>query len=179
MEKSTEIKQIAGALKLFSVKMEKITKDSQNPFFKSKYASLEIILDSIQLPLGECGLSFTQFPDGEHGLTTLLMHDSGEYLQATYTMRPVKDDPQGLGSCITYQRRYALCSILGLNIAEDDDANAASAPKEDDGRPWLTEQALNAALKRLQAGEKDVYGKTISAFKMKKQYREQLDKFKN
>ncbi|MEG2219786.1 MAG: ERF family protein, partial [Muribaculaceae bacterium] len=56
----------------------------------------------------------------------------GQYISDTYTMRPVKNDPQGLGSCITYMRRYALGAILGLNIDEDDDANKASGLKEKD-----------------------------------------------
>jgi len=67
-----------------------------------------------------------QFPDGQHGLTTIIMHESGEWLQSTYTMKPVKDDPQGIGSSITYQKRYALAGALALNIDDDDDANSAT-----------------------------------------------------
>lgn len=129
MEKSTSIKAIAGAVMLFQTKIQPIKKDSSNPFFKSKYASLFAILDNIQIPLAESGLSFVQFPTGDNGLTTILMHaDSGEYIQAEYFMKPSKDDPQGHGSAITYMRRYALGAILGLNIDEDDDANEASKP---------------------------------------------------
>lgn len=144
LEKSASIKELAAALNLFQVKMEKIAKDSNNPFFKSKYASLSTILEHIQTPLAECDLSFTQCPVGDNGLVTLLMHaKSGEYIQSEYTMKPVKDDPQGRGSSITYQRRYALTSVLGLNIDEDDDANAASTPtaqpkqQATDDKPWL------------------------------------------
>lgn len=129
MEKSQSIKSIAGAVMLFQTKIQPIKKDSSNPFFKSKYASLFAILDNIQIPLAESGLSFVQFPTGDNGLTTILMHsDSGEYIQAEYFMKPSKDDPQGHGSAITYMRRYALGAILGLNIDEDDDANEASKP---------------------------------------------------
>jgi len=132
MEKSLSIKAIATALGLFHMKVSKVKKDATNPFFKSKYASLSNILEAIDVPLEESGLTFSQFPTGEHGLVTILMHgESGEYLQDTYTMRPVKDDPQGIGSCITYQKRYALAAVLGLNIDEDDDGNAASTqPKK-------------------------------------------------
>lgn len=130
MQKSESIKQIATALITFHVKVNKIPKDSSNPFFKSKYASLSAILDAITDPLNESGLSFCQFPSGEHGLTTILMHTSGEWISSEYSMRPSKDDPQGVGSAITYQRRYALAAILGLNIDEDDDGNAASKPTE-------------------------------------------------
>jgi len=139
MEKSTSIKHIAGALLLFQTKMDKIGKDSNNPFFKSKYASLSTILEHIQIPLAESGLSFAQFPTNGEGLTTILMHaESGEYLQAEYQMTAQKNDPQGRGSAITYQRRYALGAILGLNIDEDDDANEASKPTAQTNElPWL------------------------------------------
>ena len=58
------------------------------------------------------------------------MHSSGEYIGETYVMTPTKNDPQGLGSAITYQRRYALGAILSLNIDEDDDGNEANKPSE-------------------------------------------------
>lgn len=128
MEKSESIKEIANALCKFQAEVEKIKKGATNPFFKSKYATLADILDVIRQPLANNGLSFVQFPKGEHGLETMLMHTSGEYLSESYSMRPVKDDPQGAGSVITYQRRYALGAVLGLNIDEDDDGNKASIP---------------------------------------------------
>lgn len=161
MQKSESIKAIAAALITFHVKVEKIPKDASNPFFKSKYASLSNILDAIGDPLNESGLSFCQFPSGEHGLTTILMHTSGEWIASEYFMRPTKDDPQGLGSAITYQRRYALAAILGLNIDEDDDGNAASKPvekhtetKQDDNKPWLNKGTAQyfGVIKRLQEG---------------------------
>ena len=126
MEKSPSITKIASALITFQIKVGKIAKDATNPFFKSKYASLSNIQDAIAEPLNESGLSYMQFPDGLHGLTTIIMHDSGEWLQSTYTMQPVKNDPQGIGSAITYQKRYALAGALALNIDDDDDANQAT-----------------------------------------------------
>lgn len=158
MEKSNSIKEIAKALITFHVKVDKIPKDASNPFFKSKYASLSTILDAINDPLNESELSVCQFPSGEHGLTTLLMHVSGEWISSEYSMRPTKDDPQGIGSCITYQRRYALAAILGLNIDEDDDGNKASEPAKkqeaEDKRPWLNKgtKEYAAALNRLHSG---------------------------
>lgn len=131
MEKSTSISKIATALIAFQIKADKIGKDANNPFFKSKYASLSHIQEAIQMPLAESGLAYSQMPDGENGLTTILIHaESGEYFQSTYQMKPVKDDPQGRGSAITYQKRYALTAILGLNIDDDDDGNTASGTKE-------------------------------------------------
>lgn len=126
MEKSESIKNLAAALCKFQGEVGKINKDAANPFYKSKYASLANILDVIREPLAANNLAFAQFPSGENELTTILMHSSGEYLTESYTMKPVKNDPQSLGSAITYQRRYAIGAILGLNIDEDDDGNKAS-----------------------------------------------------
>lgn len=130
MEKSESIKEIATALCKFQGAVEKIKKTETNPFFKSKYADLSAILDVIRQPLSDNGLSFVQFPKGDNELETMLMHTSGEWMSETYKMTPVKNDPQGLGSVITYQRRYALGAILGLNIDIDDDGNNGSTPPQ-------------------------------------------------
>jgi len=128
MEKSESIKNLAIALCKFSSIVEKIKKTETNPFFKSKYADLSGILDVIKEPLIECELSIVQFPKGKYGLETLIMHSSGEWMSGEYEMKPTKEDPQNAGSVITYQRRYALGAILGLNIDKDDDGNAGSEP---------------------------------------------------
>jgi hypothetical protein len=121
MEKSESIKNIAIALCEFQGAVETIRKTAINPFFKSKYADLSDILNVIRQPLTDNGLSFVQFPKGKYGLETIIMHISGEWMSESYEMQPVKNDPQGAGSVITYQRRYALGAILGLNIDEDND----------------------------------------------------------
>jgi len=126
MQTSPETKNLNAAMVAFHKEVGKVKKDAKNPFFKSSYASLSGILDAIDEPLTNNGLSITQFPEGENGLTTRLMHTSGEWMEATYTMKPVKDTPQDRGSAITYQRRYALGGILSLNIDLDDDGNQAS-----------------------------------------------------
>lgn len=128
METSEQIKSIGAALGVFHTKVAKIAKTDNNPFFKSKYAGLPSILEAIQKPLEESNLVFTQHPDGGN-LTTMLIHtESGEFFRSSYSMNPVKTDPQSIGSAITYARRYALGAILGLNIDEDDDGNKASQP---------------------------------------------------
>lgn len=127
METSQSIKEIASALLTFHEKVEKVKKSAENPFFKSAYADLPAILDAIKQPLQEAKLAFVQFPTGVSGLTTLLMHTSGEWMKSTYEMKPSKDDPQGHGSAITYARRYALGAVLGISTEEDDDGNTASA----------------------------------------------------
>lgn len=149
MEKSASIKNIGIALLGFHKLIGKIPKDSNNPFFKSAYASLPDILDKVDPCLIDSGLVLSQWPTGANGLTTLLIHaDSGEYIQETYDMSPVKNDPQSIGSSITYQRRYAVGAVLSLNIDVDDDGNKASGTGENtgststpptDAKPWLNE----------------------------------------
>jgi hypothetical protein len=139
MNKSESIKNIAGALVKFQSSVSKVAKEANNPFFKSKYASLANILDTIQKPLSECGLAISQFPDG-NALTTILLHaDSGEWMESSYVMPVAKqNDPQAMGSAMTYARRYALGSILNLNIDDDDDGEKAMGrqiPKKDELTP--------------------------------------------
>lgn len=133
MNKTESIKSLAEGLILFHSKVQPIPKNGVNPFFKSKYALLGDILKAIKNPLKEADLTIAQFPEGEHGLTTILIHTSGEYISSTYKLTPSKNDPQGAGSALTYQRRYALVSILGLDTDEDDDGAVASSNKIEHG----------------------------------------------
>ena len=139
MNKSESIKNIAGALVKFQSSVSKVAKESNNPFFKSKYASLANILDTIQKPLSESGLAISQFPDA-NALTTIILHaESGEWMESSYVMPVAKqNDPQAMGSAMTYARRYALGSILNLNIDDDDDGEKAMGrqiPKKDELTP--------------------------------------------
>lgn len=147
MEKSDSIKALAKALSKFQNEVGVIPKNSTNPYFNSKYADLSDILTAIKKPLHAAGLSISQFPTGEHTLTTILMHESGEFISSAYSMTPKKDDPQGIGSAITYQRRYALGAVLGLNIDEDDDANAASGKDTKSKAKAKKPESLAEALK--------------------------------
>lgn len=165
MTQSSSLTNIAKALILFQVKVENVKKDAKNPFFKSTYASLSNILDSIKEPLIESGLCFSQFPTGENELNTILIHaESGEYISSSYAMKPAKDDPQGRGSVITYQRRYALASILGLNIDDDDDGNAAthggSTPDKaaENNKPWMNKDSkeFTGAVEKMKAGKSSI-----------------------
>jgi hypothetical protein len=128
MEKSETINNLAKALIDFQGRVQKIKKDAKNPFFKSNYASLSNIQDAISQPLVESGLAYSQMPSGVNGLTTILIHaESGEYLMESFIMPVSKpNDPQAVGSAITYAKRYSLSGVLGLNIDDDDDGNKAA-----------------------------------------------------
>lgn len=144
MNKSESIKEIATALCNFQSVVGKIKKSETNPFFKNKYADLSSILDVIRQPLSDNGLSVCQFPIGNCELETILLHISGEWMSATYEMKPTKNDPQGAGSVITYQRRYALGAILCLNIDHDDDGNKGSiAVEQPKVEKWMSEKQFN------------------------------------
>lgn len=183
MQHSESVKNIAAALVLFHIKVGKVHKDSRNPFFNSTYASLTNILDTIAEPLEEAGLSIIQLPEGEFGLSTMIIHaDSGEWIKDTYQMRPTKDDPQGRGSAITYQRRYAISALLQLSIDEDDDGNKASAPApkaEQDNRKWLNKgtKEFENAVKKLK--DKSITLKEIEVYyKLSKEIKTELQNIK-
>ena len=128
--KSETISKLAVALVKFNCEMKIIEKDASNPHFKNRYASLDTIIDEVRPLLAKHGLAVLQFPGGDgekFTLRSMLIHESGEWIESEpITMRPVKNDPQGIGSCNTYARRYSLSSLLSLNTGEDDDGNDAS-----------------------------------------------------
>jgi len=131
-KKSESIKEIAIALCKFNAEVKTVEKDSVNPHFKNKYASLDNIIEDVKPLLAKHGLSFLQMAggDGERlTMSTLLMHTSGEWIESEpLIMRPAKNDPQGMGSASTYARRYSLSAFLGIATGEDDDGNASTPP---------------------------------------------------
>lgn len=163
MEKSDKILNLSKALLQFHKEIGKIAKTSTNPFFKSKYADLPSILSAINEPLQNSGLVLTSIPDAD-GLTTILIHaESGEYISANAIMKPIKNDPQSIGSAITYQRRYSIGSILNLNIDEDDDGNKATQPNNKKQEyayanvlPVLTPKLMEKLKERIKNGEAGV-----------------------
>ncbi|HDR7220608.1 ERF family protein [Bacillus cereus] len=134
MNRSESIAKLAKSLVLFNSEVNKIAKDADNPFFKNNYATLDTIIDEIRPILSKHGLSIMQIPSGDGQnvtLKTLLLHETGEWLESDeLTMKPVKNDPQAVGSCITYARRYSLAAFLSLNTGEDDDGNGATYGKD-------------------------------------------------
>jgi hypothetical protein len=132
MRQSESIANLAKALSIVQGKLTYATKDSANPFFKSRYADLESVWDSCRSLLAENGLAVMQFPgeyfDGTMSLTTVLSHSSGEWISKEMSLPVTKPDAQGAGSALTYMRRYALAAVVGV-VQADDDGNAASSPQ--------------------------------------------------
>lgn len=130
--RSEAISALAEALAKAQGEMKPAAMDCVNPHFKSKYASLASIFEAIRGPLSKHGLCLTQTFElvGDALLMrSTLTHSSGEWIDSIYPIEPVKNDPQGVGSAITYAKRYALSALVGVVADEDDDANAASVPK--------------------------------------------------
>jgi len=127
---SAAINELAAALSKAQSAMSAAVKDGTNPFFNnSRYASLASIWDAIRKPLADNGLAISQLTGGRNTgveITTMLLHSSGQWLRSAIVIQPVKADPQGIGSAITYGRRYALSAIVGAVADEDDDGNEAS-----------------------------------------------------
>ena len=132
MRHSESQSAIAPALVAALGQLTNPPKTANNPFFKSKYAPLDGTLDLIRGVLAKNGLAMTQATetgeDGHPAVITRITHESGEWLESGgLVMKPVKEDPQGFGSALTYARRYSLQAMLGITGEADDDANASSA----------------------------------------------------
>lgn len=103
-----------------------IAKNSKNPFFKSKYFDINKILEVIEPILQRHEILLLQ-PLKDGIVTTRLVTKDGKDSIESSMELPKLNDPQKIGSAITYFRRYTLQSLLGLQ-AEDDDTNLANKP---------------------------------------------------
>lgn len=120
--------KIAAALVKAQSQIEGAKKDSKNPHFKSSYADLASVWDACREALQANGFSVVQvgeLVEGQWCMRTMLLHESGDHLSGYVPLLNTKGDMQGLGSAMTYARRYGLAAIVGV-CPEDDDGNAAS-----------------------------------------------------
>lgn len=126
---SNSIAALAAALAKAQRQIQSAKKDSVNPHFRSRYADLASCWDACREQLTSNGIAVVQpiHNDGPYAfLKTILVHESGEWIASgSYPLKPMKDDPQGLGSAITYARRYSLCAMVGV-APDDDDGEAAT-----------------------------------------------------
>lgn len=140
MNHSESIAQVAAALALANASLKSVGKDRSNSHFGNKYATLDAIMDAVRAPLAEQGLSIVQgaseTPEGFQ-VWTMLLHKSGEYLANVVPVPVNKKDAQGIGSAMTYGRRYGVSGILAVATEEDDDGNnaAKSPPKKAEPKP--------------------------------------------
>jgi len=131
-ERSDSILKLLAALFVAKHDFKQVKKEHVNSYFNSKYADLSDVIDATYEALSKNNLIIFQEPvlsNGIASLSTTLIHTSGEYIRNIFPVHAKGEDPQSMGSAITYLRRYALGSILGIAPESDDDGNAASKPK--------------------------------------------------
>lgn len=178
---SSEINELAEAMSKAQGMIEGAKKDSENPFFKSSYADLASCWDACREALSKNGLAVIQTTTNVNPpfvcIETTLMHSSGQWIRGFLTMKSTKEDPQGMGSAITYARRYALSAIVGI-APEDDDGNDGSGkggqskgevkPKKEDSvkstsghEDETVKQALKRQLAELCCGDTEVMRRVL------------------
>jgi len=132
IETSPDTAKLDAALAKAQGEIEAASKDKTNPAFKSRYADLTAVWGACRPALAKHGISVTQWPvhaeDGRLHIITRIAHN-GEWIKAHFSIPVTKQDPQGYGSATTYAKRFALAAALGVVADEDDDGNAASAPR--------------------------------------------------
>lgn len=131
MQTSESITKIAPAIIAAQSSLQSVPKKAFNPHFRSNYADLASIADSIKdtLKANDLAVVQTNRANGTDSLVlvTTLIHSSGEYISGELEIPLTKKDAQGVGSAMTYGRRYGLSAILGIVTEEDDDGSGASS----------------------------------------------------
>lgn len=139
MTRSESIEKLAAALCAVQAEVHNTVKSERNDFTSSSYAPLDQILNEVRPLLAQHSLSIVQFPASEGdkvGLTTMVLHSSGQYIAETILMglpeEKKKSAAQVVGSIITYLRRYSLQGVLNQSAEKDTDGNLStpSKPKE-------------------------------------------------
>ena len=130
--------ELFKALAKFHENLVQPKKNAENPYFRNNYVTLEGVQKAIDDAAKGTGITYTQLVyDTDNGKTvqTIMIHSSGQVMRSgTLTLRPTKSDPQGIGSAITYAKRYQLAAMFGISSDIDDDGNKASAPKQQNNR---------------------------------------------
>lgn len=158
MKKSEQINELAAALAVVQCHLKPAKMNAVNPFLKNKYADLASVIAACQPLLSQNGLSYAQVlttpENGEFGIsiTTCLMHKSGQWIEGTFFM-PMPAEERGksimqvAGSAITYARRYAIASMIGIVADEDADGNLPAKQKQEPPKAAPQKQPINRVYK--------------------------------
>ena len=118
MNRSETITNLAAALAKAQAEIRPAVKDSENPHFRSRYADLAAVWEACRTALTGNGLAVVQLPQvserGTVAVETVLLHESGEFIAGTIEIPLAKPDAQGIGSAVTYARRYSLAAVVGI-----------------------------------------------------------------
>jgi hypothetical protein len=129
---SEAVGELFGALAKAQGEIKNAAKDADNPHFRSKYAGLASIADACRGPLSKHGIAVIQIPYNsgrDVGLTTIFGHSTGQWISGSISVAPAKFDAQGVGSVLTYLRRYSLAAMASVAPSEDDDDGEAAVSR--------------------------------------------------
>ena len=169
MRTSESLDEIFTALSIAQSEIKGALKDAENPFFRSNYADLEAVWEAVRIPLCKNGLSVIQTTGHEEGklvLCTRLAHASGQWVEGTTPILMAKQDPQSMGSAISYARRYALAAMVGVYQTDDDGEGAMG---RDLPKPAKTAQELvkPKTATQLPAEQRDLLLEAMAKWKWK------------
>jgi hypothetical protein len=154
---SPDIGKLSEALAKAQAEMEPATKDANNPFFKSQYATLASCWQACRGPLTKHGLAVIQTTEPDNGNVTvisMLTHSSGQWVKGKLSVKPDKAGSQALGSCMSYLRRYSLSAMVGLSTQDDDAEGTMSRGKPAAGKPQTVKNpSKKAAVKTEKPSE--------------------------
>ena len=159
--------ELFTALAKAQSEVENAVKGSTNPHFKSKYADLAEVLNTVRPVFAANGLSIIQIPSFDGAMasvTTCLAHAKGGTIAGVSSCVPAKTDAQGIGAATTYLRRYSLASVCGV-AQEDDDGQSAAHTKTRISISPLQVAALQVRLEVLQVDE-EAFCKFLGVNKM-------------
>lgn len=147
MNKSESIAAISAAIAKAQAEVENAGKNAANPHFKSRYADLAEILNTVRPVFSAHNLAILQMPSFDAGVAsveTMISHSSGEWISSVCSAPVSKQDAQGVGSAITYLRRYSLAAMAGI-AQEDDDSNSAVGHRQQQSTAPVKKQTLDDA----------------------------------
>lgn len=143
---SQEIDKLADALAKAQLEMESAKMDSTNPHFRSSYADMASVVKASRPHLAKHGIAVVQCtsatPDGVVTIKTMLMHSSGQWISSDFSVKPAKTDMQGIGSAITYARRYCYSSLVGITSSNDDDDGEAAVGRHAEAAKKISSEQL-------------------------------------
>ena len=162
MRTSDTLDKFATAMSAAQAEMKNAAFDKENPHFKSRYATLAAVRDTVAPVLSKHGLSVVQTTDFDGGawlVQTRILHTSGQWVESVYPF--AIDKPQQMGSALTYARRYSLSMICGIASEEDDDGNEAQKGEQRPASPLTPRNSNGTAAQPLKREEARTLFKTL------------------
>lgn len=179
---SKELGKLFDALAKAQLEMGVAKTDKVNPFFKSKYADLASVVRSSRPSLSKHGLSVIQRTDsimsGDLLMYTRLCHSSGQWIESSISINPVKSDIQSLGSYLTYIKRYMYSAITGtVSSDEDDDGEIAMKSSRKVISPKKISDRELKTISEMLSGSRDIVGKVMKQFSIDKFFNLDAERF--